>query len=251
MLDRMLMFAVVIGPTLFAISVELMSEGVRKHWLWRYVVIIFGLSLSALTLWQISRQETSANIAQESAIERVASETSQKVTQTISEQYKGIVSNLTDQIGTLKGQLASQAKDLSVIKGSNIVTGKKPVKVEVTNPTAPSSGEIPLDVHVSKLREATPIPQYGKNAIKFLLTTNKTMNGGRVRVECSKGKINQGAADILNAGVILRGGAGGVLDDHTFVSSIGSPNWSPNFPLTVTLYYDSDDLGECKFTPLQ
>jgi hypothetical protein len=141
MLDRILMFAVVTGPTLFAVAVEAMSEGVRKHWFWRYGVMIFGLLLSGLTWWQISRAEESASIAQEAAIERVTTETSERVTKVVSEQYQKVVTSLTDQIGALKGQLSEQGKKVDVISNSNIVTGKSPIKVEVTNPSSYVEGE--------------------------------------------------------------------------------------------------------------
>jgi hypothetical protein len=95
---------------------------------------------------------------------------------------------------------------------------------------------------------ATPNPQFGKNAKQLILTTNKVINGGRVVVTC-KNKINNGFAFISGANMLL-GGSGGMQDENTYVSGISSPNWSPDFPLIVTLFYDEDDLGACKVRPL-
>jgi hypothetical protein len=144
MLDRILTFGVVIGPTLFALGVEAMSESIRKHRFWRYGVMAFGLILSGLTWWQISRQEANASIVLEKAVERVASETSERVTKVVGEQFQGVVTNLTDQIGKLKGQLAEQGKKVDVISTSNIVTGKKPIPVQVMNvpPLAAATAQV-------------------------------------------------------------------------------------------------------------
>jgi hypothetical protein len=146
-LDRILMFVVIMGPTFFALVVEIMSESVRRHPFWRYGVIAFGVILSGLTWWQISRQEAKASIAQESAIERVSGEVSQKVStsvaKSVGDQYQQTVQSLTDQIGALKGQLAAQGKKVDAISTSNIVTGKNPIKVQVTNPNEGSGPSLP------------------------------------------------------------------------------------------------------------
>ncbi len=156
--------------------------------------------------------------------------------------------------GTIKemaAQLAEQGRKVDTIGKSTLVTGKQPLPVVVTNPTPTIQtppGEAPLEIHVARL-SAIPNSQYGKNAVQFILTTNKVMNGGRVAITCTKGKMNQGSADIPGSGVILSGG--GTQDEHTYVSGISSPNWSPDFPLLINLYYDSEDLGLCNFRPLK
>lgn len=119
---------------------ELVDEKIRKHPFWKYGVVVFGIILSAATWWQMSRQEAAASIEQERAIERVASETSQRVTKTVSQEYQAMITDLTSQIQSLKQQLIAQAKDVGVIKQSPIVTGKNPIKVEVTNGLA-ATGE--------------------------------------------------------------------------------------------------------------
>ena len=113
MFDHALSFFVVIAPTLFALVLEIVDEKIRKHRFWRYGVVAFGVIISGATWWQMSRQEASASIAQESAIERVASETSRQVTKTVGEEYQQMITDLTMQIQGLKDQLVAQAKSFT------------------------------------------------------------------------------------------------------------------------------------------
>jgi len=50
----------VIAPTLFALVLEIVDENRRKSPLWRRGVLIFGVLLSTLTWWQLSRQDAIA-----------------------------------------------------------------------------------------------------------------------------------------------------------------------------------------------
>lgn len=233
---------VTVGATVIALKLP-QERHYRKFVI---AAIAVGLLFSIITFWQQNRALTQAAQDRDKAIkdtaDRVAKQTTENVTQALAKQYGTTITEMAK-------QLAEQGKKVERIGQSDIVTGKKPVSVVVTNPTpATGAGEQPLEIHVSRL-SATPDPQYGRNAAQFILTTNKVMNGGRVRVECTKGRINQGNAHIPGAGVIMSGG-GGVQDDHTYVSDIGSPNWSPDFPLLITLYFDGD-LGVCSFKALR
>ncbi len=255
MLDQLLACIVVILPTLFALGIEAVSKEIKEHPYWRIGVIAFGVGLSALTWFQMSQANEAARADREAAVvdtsKRVSAAVSESVTQSVtkavSEQYTQTINSLHAEIGSLQVQLAAQDKKVDVIQGSNIVTGKKPIRVEIANPGVLPTGEPPLSIHASAM-PVVPNLQYGKNARQFILTTNKVMNGGRVRITC-KNKINQGSATLPGAGAIMSGG-GGMMDEKTYVSGIGAPNWSPDFPLAVTLYFDEDDLGPCTITPL-
>ena len=108
---------------------------------WKWGVMSFGLMLALLTGWQIGRQERNASIAQEQAEERIITEASDRVTQSVSktlgDQYKEQIKFLTDQFGTLEGQLAIQNSDLDQIIFSKIVSGKGPLDVYVVNQPPP------------------------------------------------------------------------------------------------------------------
>lgn len=65
MFDRILEAVVVIGPTAFAIVVEVVSGKVRESPSWKRGVVVFGIILSVLTYCQIERQETKASASQE------------------------------------------------------------------------------------------------------------------------------------------------------------------------------------------
>lgn len=255
MFDLILGWMVVILPSLFGIGIALIDDRIRKDWKRRWGVIAFGFALSALTWIQMSRAAKAADRDRNEAItqtsERVSAKVSESVsksvTKALSEQYQGTINTLQGQIGTLQAQLESQGKKVDVIGQSNIVTGKNPVKVEVTNPPAPgSSGEEKLQVRVAEV-SVEPRPEYGKGATELILTTNKVMDGAHVSVHC-KTKINSGTAVIAGGGVQM--GAGGMIDSYTFGVDISSPNWSPTRPLVITLYFDGDSWKGCDITLL-
>jgi hypothetical protein len=108
-------------------------------------------------------------------------------------------------------------------------------------------GPPPPEIHVSSKRVA-PTPRYGKNAMEFTLTTSQSMIGGRVLITC-KNKINRGEA-IVTGGFMSLTPSGGMRGDNAYESGVSAPNWAPQYPLVVVLYFDEDDLGECTIKPL-
>lgn len=136
MFDRALAFFVVIAPTLFALVLEIVDERIRAHRFWKFGVVAFGLVISGATWWQMSRQEVRASVAQEGAVERVASETSKQVTQAVGQEYQQMITDLTAQIQSLKGQLQAQAKSFADqlkqtdtdLSGSISKVGTTPIK---------------------------------------------------------------------------------------------------------------------------
>jgi hypothetical protein len=256
MFDLLLSWAVVILPTAFALVIEVVSKEMKERPYWRVGVIAFGIGLSSLTWFQMSRATKEANADREKAIvetsEKVSSKVSasvsesvsKSVTKAVSDQYTGTINSLQLQIGSLQGQIALQGKNVEAIKSSNLVTGKQPVKIEVANPEALSKP----NVSVSAMTVASD-PRYGKNAMQFILTTDRVMSGGRAVISC-KNKINQGVAQVLGTGGIATTGQGGLLSDHEYRADIVLPNWSPDSPFVVTLYFDEDTLGPCSVKPL-
>jgi hypothetical protein len=243
MLDLLIEFLAVILPTLFAVGIEVVSKKIKDHRYWRFGVIAFGVVVSILTGFQIWKAKEEANADRQGAITETSDRVSKSVSQSVSQQYAQTINNLQLQIESLKHQLDAEGKNVEAIKGSNLLTGKKPIPVEVTNPEGMPAREI----HVSAMF-VEPNNQYGKRAKQFILTTNRVMNGGRVRITCQN-KFTQASAVISGAN-FSSGGGGGMQDDRTYVSGIAAPNWSPDFPLVLTLYFDEDDVGSCKITPL-
>lgn len=241
---------VVLLPTLFALVIEVVSKEIKEHPHWRLGVITFGIGLSALTGFQLYRNDRIARNDRESAInetsKRVATETTKNVTEAIGKQYNALITMLTKQNSDLQAQLAEENKKVDVIGKSDIVTGKNPVKVIVENqlPPSRSPGAALPDIHVAQMR-GEPRPELAKNAAQYILTTNQVMNGGRVTFTCT-GEIKNGTATIAGAGGVFGGGR--VLDAHTFHADVEAPNWAPDYPLIVDLYYDDNDLGKCTIT---
>jgi hypothetical protein len=203
--------------------------------------LIASILYSGMVAMWMRASTADAKIAQHSAEDRVR--------KAVKEEDASVVVALNTTIGNLSNLVSAQQSQINDIHGSNIVTGNKPVKVVVTNPPpASASTEIP-QVRVASV----PAPlntSYGKKAIQFILTTNKTMNGGHVRMTCTN-PFNNVSETISGAGVTMGGGRGGKIDDRTYESTINSPNWAPGFPLILTVYYDGENLGNCNFAPIQ
>src|SRR5262249_47919630 len=146
----------------------------------------------------------------------------------------------------LKIQLASQGKNLDAIKGSDIVTGKNPIRVQLTNPQGTPPGETSPEIHGAVAR-VEPDLSKGQYASQIILTTNKVMNGAKVRVKCPN-KLN--SATVWVAGSSQMFGGGVLEDDHTYMVNVSNPNWAPDYPIVIKVYHDTPGLGSCNIEPL-
>jgi hypothetical protein len=257
MLDMILAWAVIFLPialSIIFIFVPARLEDEKAHLKWRHWLVVFGILFGALAYWQQSHAALSASRDREDAITktsenvsaRVSESVSKSVAKSVGEQYTQTINDLQGKIGALEAQLQTQGKKVDVIGKSNIVTGKNPIRVEVTNPTlAASTGEPALSLHASSM-STTPETKYGQHATQIILTTNKRMNGAHLTIIC-KDKLNRGDAWI--SGTTYMMGGGQLVDEHTFQVDVGSPDWSPEFPLVVRFHHDVDFLGNCTITP--
>ena len=217
------------------------AESPAMHKRWRIGFVIFAVLYSCLVgFWQY-RTTAEDELEKKDAVIQNSGE----VRKIVKEEDHAMVTALNTAISSLSNLVSTQQQQINDIHNSNFVTGKKPVQVQISNPQSLAPQAAP-EIHVSSM-PVTPDPRNGKAATQFILTTNKVMEGGRVRVQCTK-VIKQGNAQISGIGYVTQSG-GGLMDDHTWESGIASPNWSPNFPLVITLYSDAD-LGRCSFKPL-
>jgi hypothetical protein len=248
MLDKILGWLVIVAPFVLSaifVLIPAKSEDRKTHMRWRIALLIFGLLFSSIAWWQQVRAADESASARTQAIQDTAKETAKQTTENLGAAYRPLIQSMTEQIGVLQKQLAEETKKVDVIGGSSIVTGKKPIDVVVKNlPESSTSADAPLHVQVSTMM-VEPNKQYGKAAKEFILTTNKVMNGGRVKLKCT-GAFNNGSSMIAGASAIM--GGGGKTDAHTFYSGIDSPNWGPGFPLVITLYFDEGQVEPCEIT---
>ncbi len=111
------------------------------RWVAAIALLLIGIGAFAADKIQKVQERDERERAVKETSKEVAAETAKQVTRAVTGQYSQMVADQKNQITDLQNKVAAQAKDVSAIKGSNIVTGKKPVKVEVINPSSPSSGE--------------------------------------------------------------------------------------------------------------
>jgi hypothetical protein len=161
-------FIVVIGPTIFVLVLEFVSDEIRKTIWWRIGVTVFGVSLSLLTLWQLTSERRTAAKDRESAITETSTRVSTDVTRAVTQQYAGMVADQQKKIDALQAKLDAQGKDVAVIKGSNIVTGKGPIPVKVMNPNSPPSSETLPNLRWTQ-EESAPLPNstHPRTAVAF------------------------------------------------------------------------------------
>jgi hypothetical protein len=104
------------------------------RWTVAIVLMLMGMGAFAADKMQKTQEREEREQAIKDTARDVAAETSKQVTKAVTEQYSQMISEQKQEITALRSQLSAQGKDVLAIKSSNIVTGKGPVKVELTNP---------------------------------------------------------------------------------------------------------------------
>lgn len=160
---------VVLG--LIVILVPTKKEDAKGHTRWRYILGACLLLYGLLAWWEQNNQDRQRDKAIRDTSEQVSVQVTKDVTKAVAEQYQAVIQNLTSQIGDLKGQLAAQGKDVSMIKASNIVSGKNPVKVEVTNPPRQPAAP-PTNISWTQSQSSTS----GKAAVIVKLSVDSSVN---------------------------------------------------------------------------
>ena len=146
LLDKILGLAVIWLPLALSVAfifVPARSEDERRHMKWRLWLVVFAFCFGLLAWWQQTRAIRAASKDRESAIKETSTRVSADVTRAVTSQYAGMIAEQQKKIDALQAQLTVQGKDVATIKGSNIVTGKKPIRVEVTNPTNADASGLP------------------------------------------------------------------------------------------------------------
>jgi hypothetical protein len=191
-------FLVTVGATV--LTLKLPHE--RHYRKFVICAIVTGLAFSGITYWQQVRAARQAVNDRDKAIsdtaDRVAKKTTENVTDAMGKQYGAIITEMTTQNGNLRAQLTEQGKKEDTISGSNIVTGKRPIRVELANGSLPA-GDVPLEIHAAGMQGTTSLLQYGKYARQLILTTNRVMvNGAHASIICEH-KINHGTVWIAGS----------------------------------------------------
>lgn len=151
MLDIFLGWFVIAIPFLLAVGATVLTLRLphEKHY-WKFVwgAVGIGLLFSGITYWQQARAASQAIADRNTAINETAKKTARQTTDDVKDalgkQYQDMVSSLTQQNTELKSQIVGEGKKVETIAGSPFVSGKSPVRVEVTNPN--TSNAVPSAV---------------------------------------------------------------------------------------------------------
>lgn len=246
MLDRVLGLAIIwlpIALTVAFIFVPARSEDAKQHMKWRYWLVAFAVMLGALSWWQQSRALRASANDREDAIQqtsqKVAAATSASVTRTVTDLYSSMISDQKAQIAKLQSQLAAQGKDVSVIKGSNIVTGKSPIKVEVTNGIPNTTSAQIENVRLSWETEPSTHND-APFAKKVTIQADAPVNPVRLAIFCDV-PIKYAEGGLTGPAMYYGGNEISQKDQTVFIvnmSSQGTALLRPDSPLVFHLYSD-------------
>ena len=98
---------------------------------WRIGLLVFGILFGCIAFWQQARAADSSSEELRKASEQTAAN--------VEESDKQIIDEQSIKIGRLQASLDKQGLLVSAIGKSDFVTGQKPVKVQVTNPSGEQS----------------------------------------------------------------------------------------------------------------
>jgi hypothetical protein len=243
MLDQFLGWLVIFAPFLLSavfILIPAKAENRTVHMRWRWGLLVFGLLFSGSAWWQQNRAATISVDTTNDAI----SKTSEKVAVEVKKADKDIIDAQNLRIDQLQKSLDAQGKDVGQIGASPFLTGKKPVRVEVTNP---QSGN-PTPIHqghltVSQETEVSTRPQFPYR-IKVVIQSDIDFPSLKLSLSCNSA-IGQVEGGVAGAGA--RG-----LPPAMFMSWVGvepntptrwtisysnaNPSFGPANPITVDIY---------------
>jgi hypothetical protein len=241
MFDLILGWAVVMLPFLFAIGVELVPKEQRDDRRWKWGIIAFGLLLSIVTFFQMQRATTAAKADKDGAIVETSTRVSASVTKAVTEQYQGLIADQKKQISDLQAQVTEQGRDVSVIKGSNIVTGKHPIKVEVEAPQRPTPKIEGITVLSVTQLPSSPYPEapYG---IRVVVQATTTLQPTQLGLECDHDILRadftagENFTGMTETATGKMNNADGKPNDKTWAIRVTTPAFSPEVPWIMKLY---------------
>jgi hypothetical protein len=249
MLNLVLGWMVIVLPFLGSLWLAFVAERLTKDVKLKTQVVVFGVIVSALTWWQISRADKQAEVDRNNAVvetsKNVSASVSETVTNALAAQYQHTIDGLNQEIAELKGELQNQGKKVDVIGRSNIVTGKSPIKVEVANGNLPATLPTPtiegLSVISQEPLSSSPHPDapYG---IRVVVSTKTPMQPTKFGLEFDNevlyGEIQTGSNF---SGVVLS--ADGRVNDkaklpekNSWAWRVDEPKFLPETPWIVRLY---------------
>jgi hypothetical protein len=216
------------------VYVTIYTPAQQNKRLWTSSLIVFCvITLGAMFLQQ-HRTAKSASIDRQLAIE----ETTRKVSNSVADQYKGEISGLNTRIKSLQEQLTQQSRSVETIKGSNIITGRTPVKVEVTN-ALPAGSDQALTWHqghliVTQQQRISTRKEFPFRA-QIVIQSDVEFKSLRLAVRC---KEPIGDANIASDMVAFSVRWGISTDGKGWFYSYGSAGTplSPERPITVNVY---------------
>lgn len=235
MLEQVLVVAVLVVPlvaTLVFAFLPERKESPMMHKRWRIGFIVGAVAYTAIAWWQIKVSASSADRDRRNAIR----ETSDRVAKDVNDKNAQTIDDLKGKINTLQGQLADAQKEIKRIGSSNIVTGKNPVKVEVTNGSKMAEAPPPAvvqHVHISQ-RQVPSTRDDAPYGLEVTLQTDVMQQPSAFVIECDA-DITDGNF-YVTGNMVITNERSGVLDNKKqFYFSFGTPPFTPQAPIVVTL----------------
>lgn len=202
----------------------------------RYKTGFLVLSVASLVLvaWQAIRSGTTQDALQADAREaRKQTEEARKEVQIL----RGSVHD--------EGIRRQQAeKDLGLtIRRSSMDTRVGVAEDLRKSPINVHTSELPQKISAQLLRVTGNSPPY---STEILVLTNRSVSPVRLLISCDTELISVDGS-IMGSGVEMHTGWGGRISNKQFGVGIGSPPWTPENPMRITIRSNTKDIGSCRF----
>lgn len=214
---------VALGVLPFLIPQKEANPLMRKEW--KIFFAFIAVAYSGIVLWQQKLTSEAAIRDRNTAIQETG------------KLYKVTIDNLNSRIQGLESQLTEQGENVEVIKRSNIVTGKNPVKVEVTNPSSQSKPQLPILAHIRIASQKQIVSTKDKlpYALEVVVQTDQIIEPVAFIFECD-GEIGEGFGSV-GANMYFMSKSGSVRDHpNWFLLAWKSPPFTPQTPMIVKLF---------------
>ena len=254
MLDQILSWLVLVVPVLLGLLLILVPakhEDERRHMLWRYILGVALIVYGGIAWWQQARFARQSLTDRDAAIDRtsksVSASVSESVSRSVSQQYQQTIDNLNTKIVQLENDVQSQGKKVDLIGRSDIVTGKNPVKVEITNASSGiASPPVPKIEGIEILDQEPLLTSPYKDApygVKVIIQTKTELQPVKFGIECDKevayGEFSPGAdytGIIVSTPGRLTNSRDNSIKTNSWGWKVNDPKFVPETPWIVRLY---------------
>jgi hypothetical protein len=238
MVDQFLGWLVIFAPFVLSavfILIPAKAENQTAHMRWRWALLVFGIIFSVAAWWQ---QSLAAKAARESTADAI-SKTSERVTAEVERKDQAIIDAQNKKIDALQASLDNQGKDVKQIGQSPFVSGRKPVQVEVTNPsTNPPQSQAPIHLGHLTVSQKPDISTRADAPFKTTVTVQSDIDfpSLKLAIQCDGPLVDGGGGPTGTYQMTNRYIVTAHPNVFVFAYQAGSPPFGPANPINFSFW---------------